>query len=241
MKISIRHIVKVAEFLKGENTKIFEQKFSGNPPEKIKSLADSFYRLFGEWEDHNRYRALIEEIGTIEAGEAFVKKCEEAVAGVERKLISSGVGGHIGKAGPRRAGRPVAENLALQYLWKYVDELKSGNPEFFSRLDRMMTSPDTAGDQAGGDLFAKIRGVLRKEKEGKSSIPELAGKDIKSLSKEEVTWIEARIADSKTGGEAHSADDLISLVRKFKPIGDSAGKKISEFGSYSEVSRWMDG
>ena len=50
--ISLRHqILKTANFLQGENTQIFADKFRDKDPGLVKGLADRAYHLFKAWKD----------------------------------------------------------------------------------------------------------------------------------------------------------------------------------------------
>lgn len=213
--ISLRHqIIKTANFLQGENTQIFLDKFSDKDPGVVKSLADRAYHLFKAWKDYDGYRALLTSISGWEEMEMFVKKCEEKLSSLTGLVVGFGF------------PVAVADDMSRQYIHKYVKDLDS--PDFLGRVS-------SVGNKA--DFIALLKG----EKKAKDAlIPELNGKDLSSLGADHIAWIAKIIQSSKMGGEAHSADDIISLAKTFRRMEESFDKKIGQFDTYSQLSKFID-
>lgn len=213
--ISLRHqIFKTADFLPGENTQIFADKFGDKDPGLVKGLADRAYHLFKTWKDYDGYRALLASISDWEEMELFVGVCEEKLSSL------------IGLVSGLGFSAAVANDMSRQYLHKYVKDLRG--EDFLGRVS-------SANNKA--DFIALLRG----EKVNKNAlIPELTGKDLSALGREHIDWVAKIIQSSKTGGEAHAVDDIISLAKTFRRMEPSFNRKIGGFGTYSELSKFID-
>jgi hypothetical protein len=215
--ISSRHnsleLIKLADFLQAENTEIFNKKFEGKDPDYVKELADRFYFIFKPMKDYNEYRSLANSISTIEDLETFLAKCDGAVSIISKKISSFGI----------REGGTI--NMAKQFVQKYYKDLD-------------FIIPKVNESNTEEDLFFLLRPSLRSEK--KKINNEFEGKDISGLSAVYTDWILKIFELSKTGGEAHSIDDIISLAKTFKSSEQKLEKKISEFASYSEVNNYLN-
>lgn len=120
----------------------------------------------------------------------------------------------------------VADDMSRQYLHKYVKDLRG--EDFLGRVS-------SANNKA--DFIALLRG----EKVNKDAlIPELTGKDLSALGREHIDWVAKIIQSSKTGGEAHAVDDIISLAKTFRRMEPSFNRKIGGFVTYSELSKFID-
>ena len=90
LKISSRQeIIKIANFLQSENTKIFIDKFKEIEQSAVKSLADRAYAIFGTWKEYDAYRSLLGSISSWNKMESFIQKCEEKLERL--KIIISSV------------------------------------------------------------------------------------------------------------------------------------------------------
>jgi hypothetical protein len=116
----------------------------------------------------------------------------------------------------------LAEIQAKFYIVKFYKNIDT--PSFLSNLDDL---------QSKEDFFNLMKGT-KKEKQI-SSIFE--GKNIEGLSQLELQWIEKVYNDPN---EAHSVDDILSLVRSFKRDQERFDKKVTDFESYAEVTKYLD-
>jgi hypothetical protein len=211
--ISSRHnsleLIKLADFLQAENTEIFNKKFEGEDPDYVKELADRFYFIFKPMKDYSEYRSLANSISTIKDLETFLKKCDEAISIISKKISSFGI---------RESG---AIDMAKQFVQKYYKDLDS----IVLKVGELNTKED---------MFSLLRSEKKKVKN------EFEGKDISGLSKDYTDWILKIFELSKSGGEAHSIDDIISLAKTFKSSEQKLEKKISEFNSYSEANDYLN-
>ena len=161
--ISFRHhLLKIANFLQSENTKIFTEKFADKEISEVKSLADRAYSLFGTWKDYDSYRSLLSSISTWEEIESFVSKAEQSVEEVSSKVSQLGVPAN------------VSQDMARQYLHKYIGDLNSDI--FISRVNDLKSK---------NEFFSLLRG----EKKKADLPPELEGKDLSGLGKDYIEWI----------------------------------------------------
>ena len=110
MKNSNALLLKLAAFLQGENSKLFSEKFSDLPPEKVKDLADRYYNLFRMWSDYDAYRNFISGLESFESAETLLKNLEERTRRVSDFLQ---------KLGLNRSG---ADDVSRQYLHRYFQE-----------------------------------------------------------------------------------------------------------------------
>ena len=215
--ISSRHnsadLIKLADFLQAENTEIFNKKFEGEDPNEIKELADRFFFIFKPMKDYSEYRSLANSISTIEELETFLAKCDNAVSIISKKISSFGI---------REGG---AIDMAKQFVQKYYKDLD-------------FIIPKVNESNTEEDLFFLLRPALRSEKKKVNN--EFEGKDISGLSTVYTDWILKIFELSKSGGEAHSIDDIISLAKTFKSSEQKLEKKISEFSSYSDANNYLN-
>ncbi len=212
--ISFRHhLLKIANFLQSENTKIFTEKFADKEISEVKSLADRAYSLFGIWKDYDAYRSLLSSISTWEEMESFVSKAEQSVEEVSSKVSQLGVPAN------------VSQDMGRQYLHKYIGDLNSDI--FISRVNDLKSK---------NEFFSLLRG----EKKKADLPPELEGKDLSGLGKDYIEWIKGVLDISRAGIEVHRVEDIISLARTFRSSEMKLNKKISEFKTYSEVSNYLD-
>ena len=116
----------------------------------------------------------------------------------------------------------LAETQARIYIVKFYKDIDA--PSFLSNLNDL---------QSKEDFFSLMKGI-KKEKQI-SSIFE--GKNTEGLSQLELQWIEKVYNDPS---EAHSVDDILSLVRTFKRDQERFDKKITDFGSYAEATKYLD-
>jgi hypothetical protein len=116
----------------------------------------------------------------------------------------------------------LSETQARIYIVKFYKEIDTSS--FLSNLDNL---------QSKEDFFSLMKGI-KKEKQI-SSIFE--GKDIQGLSQLELQWIEKVFNDPN---EAHSVNDILSLVRSFNRDQERFDKKITDFESYSKVQEYLD-
>lgn len=213
--ISFRHqLLKIANFLQSENTKIFQDKFSDKEPELVKSWADRSYAIFGTWKDYDGYRLLLASLSNWEEMEGFISKCEKKLESLVQTISSLGFP-------PNAAG-----DMSRQYLHKYLKDLDSPN---------FLNQASSAKNKA--DFISLLRGEKKKKDD---LISELEGKDLSDLSKEHIAWVTKIIELSKGGGEAHGVDDILSLVKSFKRMEGTTNKKIGDFSTYSELSKFID-
>lgn len=212
--ISIRHqLLKLANFLQSENTKIFMDKFGDKDQSEVKALADRAFLIFSTWKEYDKYRELLASIGSWEEMISFIGRCESALEKITSKVVSLGL--------PQN----VAGDMGRQYLHKYLGELDS--TIFLDRLSNVSSK---------GEFVALLRGEKKKEE----LPPELEGKDLSGFGKDYLGWIIKILEASKSGGEAHRVDDIISLAKTFRSSEMKLNKKISEFGTYSEASKYLD-
>lgn len=212
--ISFRHhLLKIANFLQSENTRIFTEKFSNKDTFEIKALADRAYSLFGTWKDYDGYRSLLSSISSWEEMESFVSKAERSINQISAKISELGVPAN------------VAEDMGRQYLHKYISDLNSDI--FISRINDLKLK---------NEFFSLLRG----EKKKTDLPPELEGKDLSGLGKDYIEWIKGVLDISRAGIEVHSVEDIISIAKIFRSSEMKLNKKISEFKKYSEVSNYLD-
>jgi hypothetical protein len=116
----------------------------------------------------------------------------------------------------------LAEAQSKLYIVKFYKDIDS--PSFLSNLDELESKED----------FFNLLKNIKKEK----IISYLfEGKDIQGLSELELQWIEKVFNDPN---EAHSVDDILSLVRTFKRDQERFDKKITDFESYAKVQEYLD-
>jgi len=215
--ISLRHnpleLIKLADFLQAENTEIFNKKFQNEDPDKIKNLADRFYFLFKAMKDYEEYRSIISSMSTVEEFELFLAKCDNAISIISKKVSSLGF--------PENG----VYDISRQFLQKHYKDIDS----LIIKINDL---------RAREGLYSLLRPSLRSEKKKVNN--EFEGKDISGLSKDYTDWILKIFELSKSGGEAHSIDDIISLAKTFRSSEQKLEKKITEFGSYSEASHYLN-
>jgi len=216
-------LIKIAAaFLQGENSELFKTKFGGEgDEEEVKDLARRFYAIFGTWTDYEAYRALVGSKNNIVEMKDFISKCEDKLASVKRIITELNLG----------IQDRAIDDLGRQYLRKYVAEIDSDS--FLSRLREL----NKVEGRTGEDLYELLRNEKRKNRDAKVESPEFEGKDLSGIESYK-DWM----LKIKNSGEAHSMDDIISLVRTFlKMNARSAEKKnINDFSSYSELQRYLD-
>ena len=116
----------------------------------------------------------------------------------------------------------LAEAQAKLYIVKFYKEIDT--PSFLYNLDDL---------QSKEDFFSLMKGI--KKERVINHIFE--GKNIEGLSELELEWIEKVFNDPN---EAHSINDILSLVRSFNRDQERFDKKITDFGSYAEVTKYLD-
>jgi len=204
-------LIKLADFLQAENTEIFNKKFEGEDPDYVKELADRFYFIFKPMKDYGEYRSLANSDSI-----STIEDLETFLAKCDGAV--SIISKKISSFGIREGG---TIDMAKQFVQKYYKDLDS----IVLKVGESNTKED---------LFS----LLRSEKKKVNN--EFEGKDISGLSKDYTDWILKIFELSKTGGEAHSINDIISLAKTFKSSEQKLEKKISEFNSYSEASRYLN-
>ena len=112
-------LFKIATFSKAQILDQFKTKFS--EVEIPESIVKDFHDLFGIWKDYGP--SFLDRFQSVEDLKVFIEKCKSEVNFVQSKLSSFGL--------PQAA----AQNMALQYLQKFVEEINS--PDFHSRIEQL--------------------------------------------------------------------------------------------------------
>ena len=175
-----------------------------------KEWADRFYEIFGPWKDYEGYRALLAS-QTEEGIEGFIILCEGLLAQIKQKLQDLGL--------PERP----ALGQAKAYMHKFSDKINS--PEFLANVNAISSKTE-------------FFNLMRSEK--KSLDPRLTADQVQGLSPKEIDWVIKVLDIAEGGGEAHSAEDAISMVKTFEREKDRFDKKIWEFDSYSAAQEYLE-
>lgn len=213
----VEALVKFAKLTQGENTLLFEQAFPDEDPEERKDFADRFYEIFKFLKDDEMYRGIVLSASSFNEIKTKIEECEEAVSSIQNTAESLGL--------PTNA----ANKQAKQYLYKSYEEL--GSPNYLNKLD---------GIQSKKDFFDLLRTEKKKVDESKLEKYDLSAEKIAGLSPKEVDWIIKILDIAEAGGEAHSADDAISMIKVFHKERDKFDKEIWEFDSYSAAQSYLD-
>ena len=163
------------------------------------------------------FRGIISSASSFEEIKKKIEECEGAVSSVQSVVTELGL--------PPNA----ANQQAKQYLYKFYEEL--GEPAYFNRLD---------GEQSRKDFFDLLRSEKKKIDESKLEEHKLSAEKIAGLSPKEVAWIIKILDIAEAGGEAHSADDAISMIKIFHKERDKFDKEVWEFDSYSAAQSYLD-
>lgn len=209
-------LIKLA-ILQGENTSLFEQAFPDEDPEERKGFADRFYEIFKFLKDDQVFRGIISSASSFDEIKTKIEQCEEAVLTVQNIVTGLGL--------PPNA----ANKQAKQYLYKFYEEL--GSPNYLSKLD---------GIQSKKDFFDLLRTEKKKVDESKLEKYDLSAEKIAGLSPKEVEWIIKVLDIAEAGGEAHSADDAISMIKVFHREREKFDKEVWEFDSYSAAQSYLN-
>lgn len=213
----IETLVKFAKLTQGENTSLFEEAFPDTDPGERKVFADRFYEIFKFLKDDQMFREIISSFSSFDEIKKKIEECEEAVFSVQSTVEGLGL--------PANA----ANQQAKQYLYKFYDEL--GSSSFFDKLTLI---------QNKGDFFALLRTEKKKTDESKLEKYNLSADKIRGLSPKEIDWIIKVLDIAEAGGEAHSADDAIFMVKIFHKERGNFDKEIWQFDSYSAAQAYLD-
>ena len=157
-----------------------------------------------------------EEYRSLANSISTIEELEEFLAKCDNAI--SIISKKISSFGIRESG---SIDMAKQFIQKYYKDL-----DFITLKVGELNKKE--------DMFSLLRGEKKKVNN------EFEGKDISGLSKDYTDWILKIFELSKSGGEAHSIDDIISLAKTFKSSEQKLEKKISEFSSYSEANDYLN-
>ena len=213
----IESLVKFAKLTQGENTSLFEESFPDEDSGERKDFADRFYEIFKFLKDDEMYRGVISSASSFEEIKTKIEECEGAVSSVQSIVAGLGL--------PPNA----ANQQAKQYLYKFYDEL--GSSSYFDKLNLV---------QSKKDFFDLLRSDKNKADKSKLEKYNLSADKVTGLSPKQVNWIIKILDISEAGGEAHSADDAISMVILFDREKDRLNKEIWEFETYSAAQAYLN-